>query len=68
MIQTAKAEKVTQQPAQYCMNELNPPDVVGSLPADKKIDMAALKPIPGSQPDRVQELVETAHEPFYLYA
>ena len=49
------------------MNELNPADVVGSLLADEKIDMAALEPIPGRQPDRVQELVETADEPFYLY-
>jgi hypothetical protein len=28
------------------MNELNPPDVVGGLLADEKIDMAALEPIP----------------------
>ena len=67
-IQSAKAEKVTKQRAQYCMNELNPPDVVGSLPADKHIDMAALKPVPLGQAGRMQELVETPDEPLYLYA
>ena len=50
------------------MNVLNPLDVVGSFPADKGIEVGALKPIPGRQPDRVQELVEAAHKPLYVYA
>ena len=48
------------------MNELNPPDVVGSLLADKHVDMADLQLIPGSHRDSAQELVETADEEFVL--
>jgi hypothetical protein len=41
--------------------------VRGHWPHAEEIEMAALELIPGGQADRVQELVETADEPFYLY-
>src|SRR5881409_2009828 len=60
-IQTAEAEKVTEQAAQHFVNALNAPDVVGSLLADETIDMAALQLIPRRQLGATEELVETAH-------
>jgi hypothetical protein len=42
------------------MDTLDPPDVVGSLLADEKIDMLDLQLIPGNQGHRVNKLVEAA--------